>query len=62
MSKSCLAEVNENIIERERYSLCWKDSLSTQHLLDVVSSIIAEEYIAIAKQNPKIFQNQGDIK
>jgi hypothetical protein len=32
---------------------------SLQRLLDVVSSIIAEEYIMIAKQNPEIFQNHG---
>lgn len=28
---------------------------SLQRLLDVISSIIAEEYITIAKQNPQIF-------
>lgn len=37
--------------------LSWKDSPSTQHLLDVISSIIAEEYITIAKQNPEVFIN-----
>lgn len=36
-------------------SLSWKDSLPTQRLLDVISSIIAEEYIMIAKQNPDVF-------
>ncbi len=30
---------------------------SLQHLLDVISSIIAEEYIMIAKQNPGVFLN-----
>ena len=35
---------------------------SVQHLLDVISSIIAEEYIMIAKQNPKTFQNDGGTK
>ena len=32
---------------------------SVQHLLDVISSIIAEEYIAIAKQNPEVFRKHG---
>ena len=35
---------------------------SVQHLLDVISSIIAEEYIMIAKQNPETFQNDGGTK
>ena len=35
--------------------LNWQDSLPIQHLLDVMSSILAEEYIAIAKQNPGVF-------
>lgn len=33
----------------------WQDSLPIQHLLDVISSILAEEYITIAKQNPGVF-------
>jgi len=40
----------------------WKDSPSIQHLIDVISSIIAEEYITVAKQNPKVFLKQGAIK
>jgi hypothetical protein len=36
-------------------SLSWKDSPPTQHLLDVICSILAEEYIMIAKQNPGVF-------
>jgi len=40
-------------------SLSWKDSPPAQRLLDVICSILAEEYISIAKQNPEIFQNQG---
>ena len=31
-------------------------------LLDVVSSIIADEYIRIAKQNPETFSNNGGQK
>ena len=33
------------------------DSPSFQRLLDVISSILAEEYIMIAKQNPEVFLN-----
>jgi len=36
-------------------SLNWKDNLSVQKLLDVIASIIADEYIQIAKQNPEVF-------
>jgi len=35
--------------------LNWKDSPSVQHLLDAICSILAEEYIMIAKQNPSVF-------
>ena len=35
---------------------------SIQRLLDVISSIIAEEYIMIAKQNPEVFLKRGGIK
>jgi len=33
----------------------WMDNPSVQKLLDVVVSIIAEEYIEIARQNPDVF-------
>jgi len=33
----------------------WQNNLPIQHLLDVISSILAEEYIMIAKQNPGVF-------
>ncbi len=36
-------------------SLSWKDSLPTQLLLNVICSILAKEYIMIAKQNPGVF-------
>ena len=38
------------------------DPPSFQRLLDVISSIIAEEYIVIAKQNPEIFKTNGGLK
>lgn len=40
-------------------SFTWVDNASVQRLLDVVVSIIAEEYIQIAKQNPDIFSDNG---
>jgi len=43
-------------------SLNWTDNSSVQELLDVVVSIIAEEYIQIAKQNPDIFLHNGGNK
>ena len=43
-------------------NLNWKDNLSVQKLLDVIASIIADEYIQIAKQNPDVFSNSGGKK
>jgi len=37
----------------------WANNPDVKNLLDVVSSILAEEYITIAKQNRDIFSNQG---
>ena len=39
----------------EQVSLNWFDNSSIQKLLDVVVSIIADEYIQVAKQNPDAF-------
>lgn len=36
-------------------SINWQDSLPVQRLLDVISSILAEEYIMTAKQNSTVF-------
>ena len=43
-------------------SFVWADNPSVQKLLDVVISIIAEEYIQIAKQNPDVFLKNGGKK
>ena len=32
---------------------------NTRKLLDVISSILANEYIQIAKENPDVFENGG---
>jgi len=36
-------------------NLSWKDNLSIQKLLDAIVSILVEEYIQVAKQNPAVF-------
>jgi len=43
-------------------SFGWMDNFSIQKLLDVVVSIIVEEYIQIVKQNPGVFLEQGETK
>jgi len=43
-------------------SFNWVDNSAVQNLLDVLISIIAEEYIEIARQNPDIFSKKGDFK
>ena len=43
-------------------SLTWMDNPSVQRLLDVVVSIIVDEYIQIAKKNPDIFSSNGGKK
>jgi len=48
--------------EGKQKKLNWQDSLPVQHLLDAISSILAEEYITIAKQNPQTFIKQGVTK
>jgi len=45
--------------DRQRKRLSWADDPSIQRLLDIVSSIIADEYIKVAKQNPDVFKNGG---
>jgi len=43
-------------------SFTWVDNASVQRLLDVVASIMADEYIEIAKQNPDLFSDNGGKK
>ena len=45
-----------------RICFSWQDSTPVKHLLDVISSIIAKEYVQIAKQNPEIFKESGVTK
>lgn len=53
--------VAQNI--KKPINLNWKGNPSIQKLLDVVVSILAEEYIQIAKQNSDVFSSKnGDLK
>ena len=38
----------------------WMDNPDVQKLLDVISSIIADEYIQIAKKNKDVFEIASD--
>ena len=54
-----IAQVEKNSKITQPISLNWSHSPFVQKLLDVVVSIIAEEYIQIAKQNPDLFSDNG---
>jgi len=36
----------------------WADNPAVKNLLDVISSILAEEYVEIAKRNRDVFSNE----
>ena len=58
-----ITQVEKNIKRKTHpVSFNWMDNPSVQKLLDVVVSIIAEEYIQIAKHNPNVFSNNGGKK
>ena len=57
-----IAQVKKNSKTTQPISLNWLDNPSVQKLLDVLVSIIAEEYIEIAKQNPDLFSDNGGKK
>ena len=40
-------------------SLNWRDNPDIQKLLDVISEIIANEYIEVAKKNIDVFSERG---
>ncbi len=56
------AQVEKHSVTTQPKSLDWMDNPSVQKLLDVVVSIMAEEYIQIAKQNPNLFSDNGGKK
>jgi len=54
------AQAKKNIEKTTQpISFVWVDNASVQKLLDVVASLMADEYIQIAKQDPEIFRNNG---
>jgi hypothetical protein len=56
-------EVNKDSqVKIQLESFGWKDNPHIQKLLEIVASIIAQEYIQIAKQNPDVFSNNGGKK
>ncbi len=57
-----IAQVKENSKTTQPISLSWIGSPSVQKLMDVIASIIAEEYIQIAEQNPDVFSGNGGKK
>ena len=46
---------NEVQAKIQQENFVWTDNPHVQKLLDVVASIVADEYIQIAKQNPDVF-------
>ena len=57
-----IAQIEKHSENTHPASLSWIDNPSVKKLLDAVVSIMAEEYIQIAKQNPDIFANNGGNK
>ena len=55
-------EINEIMSELTLLKSKVEDPPSTQRLLDVICSILAEEYIKIAKQDPDVFLKHGDAE
>ena len=64
MNQSTSLEIDElpPVSIRQTINFSWKQSPSTQKLLDVISTIIAAEYVFVAKQNPKLFLRQEVVK
>jgi len=52
MNNSNLTIIKELVVKKESI-----DPASIEQLLDVIASILAEEYIATVRQNPEIFNN-----
>ena len=44
------------------YGLNWKDNPSSRKLLDVIISILVENYVRIIKENPEMFKEIGGSK
>jgi len=60
MNKVAVTPVKKELqakVQLENFS--WLDNPHIQKLLDVLASIIADEYIQVAKQNPEVFKNEN---
>ncbi|MFH1505279.1 MAG: hypothetical protein ABIH08_07870 [Candidatus Omnitrophota bacterium] len=58
MSSSILIQDKTNTVKvSPPISLDWVDNPSVQKLLDVIVSILAEEYVEIAKKNKDVFMD-----
>ena len=63
MNATAIIETNPGSqAKAQPISFEWLDNPDIRRLLDIISSIIAQEYIQIAKQNPEIFKKQGEVK
>ena len=63
MNNLIITKVEKDIKQNTQpVNLNWEENPSVQKLLDVVVSIIAEEYIQIAKQNQDVFSNEEEGK
>lgn len=51
--------VQKKQTETKTKGFVWTNNPDIQKLLDVIASIIADEYIQTAKQNPEIFSKNG---
>lgn len=61
MNNLIITKVEKDIKQNTQpVNLNWEENPSVQKLLNVVVSIIAEEYIQIAKQNQDVFSNEGE--
>jgi len=48
--------------DHSELSFAWDEDASVQKLLDVVTHILANEYIWAVKENPTLFSEQGGTK
>ena len=44
----------------QEFSFDWKNSSSIKQLLDVIASIIAQEYIEVVRNNRELFAIKGE--
>ena len=49
------AEIENSLSDEAFISLDFKENPAAKKLLDVIVSVLAEEYIQTAKENPEIF-------